>query len=90
MRGLSMLCTGLWLGTLTTHPEEGVAGVVPVVEKANREVYLLQRKDERLGKRLGKSTGWGLVATLRKRGVEGPEGPFSMLALSLFYDASAI
>eukprot|EP01084_Bolivina_argentea_P156243 272288_1 len=35
----------------------------------HREIYLCQRKDERLGKRLGKSTGWIHRITLRKGGV---------------------
>jgi 2,4-dienoyl-CoA reductase (NADPH2) len=34
-----------------------------------RSVHMFQRKDEPLGKRLGKSTGWILKARLRKAGV---------------------
>ncbi|STX28178.1 2,4-dienoyl-CoA reductase FadH [Legionella beliardensis] len=30
----------------------------PVLEKSPREVFLLQRKKEKMGKRLGKTTGW--------------------------------
>lgn len=30
----------------------------PVIHKNSREVYLLQRKKEKLGQRLGKTTGW--------------------------------
>ena len=37
---------------------------------ANRKIYLLQRKKERLGKRLGKTTGWIHRQSLKKKGVE--------------------
>ncbi len=30
----------------------------PVISQSPREVFLMQRKDEKLGKRLGKTTGW--------------------------------
>lgn len=40
------------------------------IEKSPRAVTLLQRKDERLGKRLGKTTGWIHRQSLRKKGVE--------------------
>jgi 2,4-dienoyl-CoA reductase (NADPH2) len=36
---------------------------------SNRQVYMLQRKDAKIGKDLGKTTGWIHRATLKKRGV---------------------
>jgi 2,4-dienoyl-CoA reductase (NADPH2) len=38
--------------------------------KARREVYLLQRKDEKPGSKLARSTGWIRRLTLRKAGVK--------------------
>jgi 2,4-dienoyl-CoA reductase (NADPH2) len=46
-----------------------VEGVKPHPEKPAREVILLQRKDEALGKRLGKTSGWVHRAGLKARGV---------------------
>lgn len=48
----------------------GLAPEGPAPEPPARAVTLLQRKDERLGKRLGKSTGWIHRAALRMKGVE--------------------
>lgn len=43
----------------------------PVAANGNgRQIWLLQRKDERLGKRLGKTTGWVHRLELRRRGVK--------------------
>ena len=36
----------------------------------NREIFLLQRRNERLGKRLGKTTGWIHRKSLTKKGVK--------------------
>ncbi|MGE3318687.1 MAG: FAD-dependent oxidoreductase [Candidatus Berkiella sp.] len=36
----------------------GVANIQPVDIPSKREIYLLQRKNEKLGARLGKTTGW--------------------------------
>jgi len=38
--------------------------------KGSRTVYLLQRKDEKLGKNLGRTTGWVRRLSLRKAGVK--------------------
>jgi 2,4-dienoyl-CoA reductase (NADPH2) len=46
-----------------------VTGVVPQVAKSSREVWLLQRKAEALGKNLGRTTGWTHRMTLARRGV---------------------
>eukprot|EP00607_Mallomonas_marina_P003214 CAMPEP_0182425926 /NCGR_PEP_ID=MMETSP1167-20130531/12408_1 /TAXON_ID=2988 /ORGANISM="Mallomonas Sp, Strain CCMP3275" /LENGTH=706 /DNA_ID=CAMNT_0024607011 /DNA_START=204 /DNA_END=2324 /DNA_ORIENTATION=- len=40
-----------------------------ITEEMNRQVYLLQRKKGKVGKSLGKTTGWIHRATLKKRGV---------------------
>lgn len=37
---------------------------------SSRKIYLLQRKKERLGKRLGKTTGWIHRQSIQKKGVE--------------------
>ncbi len=41
----------------------------PVHTAPKRKIFMFQRKAERLGKNLGKSTGWILKAKLRKAGV---------------------
>ena len=48
----------------------GLAPEGPQPDPAARQVTLLQRKPERPGKRLGKTTGWIHRATLRMKGVE--------------------
>lgn len=48
----------------------GLAAEGPQSEKAAREVVLLQRKAERHGKRLGKTTGWIHRAALKMKDVE--------------------
>jgi 2,4-dienoyl-CoA reductase (NADPH2) len=55
-----------------TDPEAkrgGLAAEGPQPEPAVRQVTLLQRKSEKLGKRLGKTTGWIHRATLQMKGV---------------------
>ena len=55
-----------------TDPEAkrgGLAAKGPQPEPAVRQVTLLQRKSEKLGKRLGKTTGWIHRATLQMKGV---------------------
>jgi 2,4-dienoyl-CoA reductase (NADPH2) len=54
-------------------PEEqrgGLAPEGPQPEAPARQVTLLQRKNERLGKRLGKTTGWIHRAALKMKNVE--------------------
>ncbi|SEO50025.1 NADPH-dependent 2,4-dienoyl-CoA reductase [Aquisalimonas asiatica] len=48
----------------------GIEGVEAAPEPSARAIYLLQRKDEKLGKRLGKTTGWIHRTSLRNKGVE--------------------
>lgn len=47
----------------------GVEGVTPEIDKSHREIFLLQRKTTKMGKGLGKTTGWIHRANLQKRGV---------------------
>ncbi|MBX7099869.1 MAG: NADPH-dependent 2,4-dienoyl-CoA reductase [Myxococcaceae bacterium] len=54
----------------TVRSPGGVEGVQRAVEPPARQVVLLQRKAEPLGKRLGKTTGWVHRATLKDKGVE--------------------
>ena len=58
-----------WGIDFKTHPRGGVTGVVPVVASSGREVTLMQRKADALGKTLGRTTGWTHRATLQRRGV---------------------
>jgi 2,4-dienoyl-CoA reductase (NADPH2) len=63
-----------WLQEWGVDPTIAVAGAVEGVGKHRappaRKIYLLQRKAEALGKRLGKTTGWVHRATLKDSGVE--------------------
>jgi 2,4-dienoyl-CoA reductase (NADPH2) len=47
----------------------GLAAGGPDQPAPNRQVYMLQRKDAKIGKDLGKTTGWIHRSTLTKRGV---------------------
>ena len=58
-----------WGIDFENHPRGGVTGVVPQVHKADREVWLMQRKPDAVGKNLGRTTGWTHRATLQRRGV---------------------
>lgn len=58
-----------WGVDFENHPRGGVTGVEPKVAKSHREITLLQRKDSRVGKGLGKTTGWTHRLTLTRRGV---------------------
>ncbi|MGY3438625.1 MULTISPECIES: FAD-dependent oxidoreductase [unclassified Marinovum] len=56
-----------------TDPEAARGGLAPdgpQPEAPKRQVVLLQRKQERPGKRLGKTTGWIHRATLKMKGVD--------------------
>ena len=56
-----------------TDPEKHRAGLAPEGPKpapATRQVTLLQRKAEKLGRRLGKTTGWIHRASLHMKGVK--------------------
>ena len=59
-----------WGIDFDNHPRGGVTGVVPVVEKADREVTLLQRKSTPVGRGLGKTTGWTHRLSLARRDVK--------------------
>jgi 2,4-dienoyl-CoA reductase (NADPH2) len=52
----------------------GVEGVKPHALSSGREIYLLQRKDERLGIRLGKTTGWAHRKQLVDQGIHMLQG----------------
>ena len=63
-----------WGVDFNNHPRGGVTGVVPQVEAADRQVFLLQRKSTRVGRGLGKTTGWTHRMSLVKRGVQMMNG----------------
>ncbi len=58
-----------WGIDFNNHPRGGVQGVTPQVETSDRELYLLQRKDTRVGKTLGVTTGWAHKISLDRKGV---------------------
>ena len=58
-----------WGIDFKNHPRGGVTGVLPQVHKADREVWLMQRKAESLGRKLGRTTGWTHRLLLGRRGV---------------------
>ncbi|MBT4521688.1 MAG: NADPH-dependent 2,4-dienoyl-CoA reductase [Halieaceae bacterium] len=58
-----------WGLDFENHPRGGVAGVVPKVEKSDREVFLLQRKSSRFGSTLGLTTGWAHTISLMHKEV---------------------
>ncbi|MBV1928649.1 MAG: NADPH-dependent 2,4-dienoyl-CoA reductase, partial [Gammaproteobacteria bacterium] len=59
-----------WGIDFENHPRGGVTGVEPIVEAADREVYLLQRKSTPVGRGLGKTTGWTHRIALARRNVK--------------------
>jgi|TARA_B110000259_G_scaffold4710_1_gene5352 2,4-dienoyl-CoA reductase (NADPH2) len=59
-----------WGIDFKNHPRGGVTGVIPQVEESGRQVYLMQRKSTRVGRGLGKTTGWTHRMSLDKRGVQ--------------------
>ena len=52
------------------QPRGGITGVEPIVEKADRDVFLLQRKATPVGRGLGKTTGWTHRLSLPRRDVK--------------------
>jgi 2,4-dienoyl-CoA reductase (NADPH2) len=58
-----------WGIDFKNHPRGGVQGITPQVETSDRELYLLQRKDTRVGKTLGTTTGWAHKISLDRKGV---------------------
>lgn len=58
-----------WGVDFANHPPGGVTGVVPHVEHADREVFILQRREGSPGRTLGRTTGWTHRLALARRGV---------------------
>ena len=63
-----------WGIDFANHPRGGVTGVTPHVASSGREVTLLQRKTDFVGKGLGRTTGWTHRLTLIRRGVQMVSG----------------
>ena len=59
-----------WGIDFANHPRGGVTGVTPCPASSGREVTLLQRKTDAVGKGLGRTTGWTHRLTLMRRGVK--------------------
>jgi 2,4-dienoyl-CoA reductase (NADPH2) len=66
----------VWRAEWGVGPEHETRGglIDPVVPPSSRRVVLLQRKDEALGKGLGKTSGWVHRAVLKKKQVEMVKG----------------
>ena len=65
-----------WQAEWGVGPEHGTRGgiVAPEMPSADRQVVLIQRKDESLGRSLGKTSGWVHRAVLKKKQVEMVQG----------------
>ncbi|MCH2159685.1 MAG: NADPH-dependent 2,4-dienoyl-CoA reductase [Oleiphilaceae bacterium] len=59
-----------WGVDLNMDHQGGIKGVQPVHPEVEREVYLLQRKSSKVGKNLGKTTGWIHRTSLKHRNVK--------------------
>lgn len=59
-----------WGVDMTLQARGGVEGIQPKLTPPARKVYLLQRKNSKVGGGLGKTTGWIHRAGLSKKGVE--------------------
>ncbi|PPK50173.1 NADPH-dependent 2,4-dienoyl-CoA reductase [Marinobacter persicus] len=59
-----------WGVDLSVEHRGGVKGVKPEIPEPARQVYLLQRKSSKVGKNLGKTTGWVHRTSLRHRNVQ--------------------
>ncbi|MDV2077137.1 NADPH-dependent 2,4-dienoyl-CoA reductase [Marinobacter xestospongiae] len=59
-----------WGVDLTAEHRGGIKGMTPELPEPAREVYLLQRKASKVGKNLGKTTGWIHRASLKNRQVQ--------------------
>ncbi len=59
-----------WGVDKTLTARAGIEGIKPNPEPPARQVWLLQRKAEKLGMRLGKTTGWVHRSTLKAKGVQ--------------------
>ena len=63
-----------WGIDFKNHPRGGVTGVKPQVATSGREVWLMQRKTDTVGKYLGRTTGWTHRLTLQRRDVQMVSG----------------
>lgn len=59
-----------WGVDLSVEHRGGIQGVTPELPEPAREVYLLQRKASKVGKNLGKTTGWIHRTSLKNRQVQ--------------------
>ncbi|MBU0971913.1 MAG: FAD-dependent oxidoreductase, partial [Proteobacteria bacterium] len=59
-----------WGIDMSLKARGGVEGITPKVETSPRTVYLLQRKAEKVGSSLGKTTGWIHRMELARKGVK--------------------
>jgi len=59
-----------WGVDMSLGARGGVEGISPRIPPSSRKIYLLQRKDEKVGGRLGKTTGWIHRMELKQKGVQ--------------------
>ncbi len=58
-----------WGVDMTLHARAGIEGIKKEIKEPAREVYLLQRKETKVGANLGKTTGWIHRASLNQKKV---------------------
>lgn len=63
-----------WGIDFRNHPRGGVTGVKPEVANSGREVFLMQRRTDAVGRNLGRTTGWTHRLILQRRGVHMVSG----------------
>ncbi|MDW6005431.1 NADPH-dependent 2,4-dienoyl-CoA reductase [Vibrio mangrovi] len=63
-----------WGIDMTLHARGGVEGIQPQPLPSPRQIYLLQRKNTKVGAGLGKTTGWIHRTELQHRGVQMMSG----------------
>ena len=59
-----------WGIDMTLEARAGVEGMKPKVSLSDKEIYLLQRKNSKIGAGLGKTTGWIHRSSLKAKGVK--------------------
>ncbi|OYO26311.1 FAD-dependent oxidoreductase [Janthinobacterium sp. PC23-8] len=59
-----------WGIDFSGHPRGGVAGIQPQLASTDRTIYLMQRKTDKVGNGLGRTTGWAHRLALTRRGVK--------------------
>lgn len=59
-----------WGVDMSLKARGAIQGIMPEIDKSAREIFLLQRKNSKVGSGLGKTSGWAHRAGLLKKGVK--------------------